>query len=128
MKNTCNTIDEYIAQFPADQQQLLQATREVIRKAAPEATEAISYQMPTFRYHGNLIHFARFKNHLGIYPGPDAIVHYQAELAKYKTSKGAIQLPLNEELPQQLLEKIVHFNMQKMKEKAEAGSKKKTKG
>jgi len=110
-------IDEYIAQFDDKQQVLLQSVREIIREAAPEAKETISYQMPTFRQQGNLIHFALSKNHLGIYPGPAAITFYQAELASYKTSKGAIQLPLDQPLPKALLQKIVQFNLEKQQDK-----------
>ncbi|GHE31742.1 iron chaperone [Sphingobacterium griseoflavum] len=111
-------IDEYIAQFDTEQQALLQRIREILQQAAPMAEETISYQMPTFRQRGNLIHFALFKNHLGIYPGPEAITHYQAELAPYKTSKGTIQLPLDAPLPQQLLQNIVRFNLDRMNAKA----------
>ncbi|TDS11925.1 DUF1801 domain-containing protein [Sphingobacterium paludis] len=115
--NSFTNIDEYIAQFDSKQQKLLQHVREIIREAAPEAKETISYQMPTFRLQGNLIHFALSKKHLGIYPGPAAIRFYQAELSPYKTSKGAIQLPLDHMPPKTLLQKIVQFNLEKQKDK-----------
>lgn len=118
MQSNFTTIDEYIAQFDNQKQALLQEVRRIIAQAAPEATETINYQMPTFRYHGNLIHFALFKNHLGIYPGPEAIEHFADELTAYKTSKGAVQIPLSADLPIQLLKKMVHFNVQRLKDKS----------
>lgn len=107
MQTGFSTIDEYIAQFDDGKQTLLHAVRKIIQRAAPMATETISYQMPTFRYQGNLIHFAMAKNHLGIYPGPAAITEFATDLAPYKTSKGAIQIPLDSEIPKAILEKMV---------------------
>jgi uncharacterized protein YdhG (YjbR/CyaY superfamily) len=80
---------------------------ETISTAAPEPTEAIKYAMPTFVLHGNLLLFAAFKNHIGFYPGPDAILYFSSELASYKTSKGAIQFPVNQDIPLSLATKIV---------------------
>lgn len=100
------TIDEYIAAFPPETQATLQKIRETINKAAPEATEAIAYQMPTFRLNGNLVHFAAFKNHIGFYPAPSGIINFQAELTPYKTSKGAIQFPSDKPIPYDLITKI----------------------
>ena len=111
------TIDEYILQFESDKQNLLNVVRETIREAAPEATETINYNMPTFRFNGNLIHFAMFKNHLGIYPGPETIDAFAEKLATYKTSKGAIQLPLDEEINVQLIQELVLYNLEKLKDK-----------
>lgn len=110
-------IDEYIAQFDGAKQQLLQDIRQAIREAAPEAKETISYQMPTFRQQGNLIHFAMAKQHLGIYPGPAAISHYSDQLAGYKTSKGAIQIAFDQALPIKLIQDIVRFNLQQQEGK-----------
>jgi uncharacterized protein YdhG (YjbR/CyaY superfamily) len=115
------TIDEYIKTFPEDIQSRLQTLRAVIHEAAPDAQEKISYQMPTFYLNGNLVHFAAFKNHIGFYPAPSGIEAYQEELLKYKTSKGAIQFPLDEPLPLGLVQEIVRFrvaeNLQKGKKK-----------
>lgn len=116
--STFSTITEYIALFDKDQQKILNTVYKIIKQKAPaESTETINYKMPTFRYNGNLIHFAMFKNHLGLYPGADAIEHFQTELKSYKTSKGAIQLPLNQPLPKKLIEDIVDYNVQKLKDK-----------
>ena len=113
-----SSIDEYIAQFPEDIQQKLQEIRAVIHEAAPEATEKISYQMPTFYLRGNLVHFAAMKNHIGVYPAPSGITAFEKELAGYKTSKGAIQFPLDKPLPLKLVADIVAFRVQENREKA----------
>ena len=89
------TIDEYISEYPADKQKIMQEIRELVHKELPEVKEKISWQMPTFQYHGNLIHFAAHNKHIGLYPGPSAITYFQEDLHNYKTSKGAIQLPLD---------------------------------
>ncbi len=117
MAATFTNIDEYIAQFDASKQRLLQELRELIRQAAPEATETISYQMPTFRYHGNLIHFALFKNHLGIYPGSGAIGAFEDALKDYKTSKGAVQIPFDKKLPKKVIQGLVKFNLDQLRDK-----------
>jgi len=104
-------IDDYIATFPDEMQVILEKLRQTIRKAAPDATEKISYQMPTFYLNGNLVHFAVYKNHIGFYPAPSGIVAFQDELKKYKTSKGAIQFPINEPLPLPLMKKIIAFRV-----------------
>jgi uncharacterized protein YdhG (YjbR/CyaY superfamily) len=113
------SIDEYIAQFPEEIQQKLQEIRAVIHAAAPEATEKISYQMPTFYLRGNLVHFAAFKNHIGFYPVPSGIAAFEEELAPYKRSKGAVQFPLDQPIPTELISRIVQFrvaeNMKKKK-------------
>jgi uncharacterized protein YdhG (YjbR/CyaY superfamily) len=98
-KSTPVTIDEYIDSAPQVVHEKLKAIRAVIKEEAPEAIEKISYQMPTFAQKGNLVHFAVFKNHIGFYPAPSGIEHFKDELARYKTSKGAVQFPLDEEIP-----------------------------
>jgi uncharacterized protein YdhG (YjbR/CyaY superfamily) len=105
-------IDAYILQFPADMQKRLTRIRKTIRKAAPKALEKISWSIPTFWQKKNLIHFAAYKNHIGIYPGPEAIEAFAPELGAYKTTKGAIQLPNDKELPLDLIEKITLFRVQ----------------
>jgi uncharacterized protein YdhG (YjbR/CyaY superfamily) len=104
-------IDEYIQSFPESVQEKLQMIRQTIHKAAPEAKEAISYQMPTFKLNGNLVHFAAFKEHIGFYPIPSGIEAFQEELSKYKTGKGSVQFPLNEPLPLDLVKRIVEFRV-----------------
>jgi uncharacterized protein YdhG (YjbR/CyaY superfamily) len=112
MKNnqpTAKDIDEYIAHFSKDIQKQLQSIRELIAKNAPGATEKISYGIPTFALHGNLVHFAAYQDHLGIYPGPSAIVHFAKELQSYDIAKGTIRLPLDQAIPTKLLTKIILF-------------------
>lgn len=105
------TIDEYLATVPKKVQGILQELRQAIREAAPEAREAMSWQMPTFKLNGNLVHFAAHKNHIGFYPAPSAIEAFREELAAYKTSKGAVQFPLGEPLPFDLVKKMVRFRV-----------------
>lgn len=114
------TIDEYIAGFPEEVQQILQKIRSVIRQEAPLAQEAISYQMPTFKLNGNLVHFAAFKNHIGFYPTPSGTEKFQKEIARYKSGKGSIQFPLDEPIPYDLIRKIVIFRVTESLEKAAA--------
>ncbi len=112
-----NVIDEYIALQPADVQPLLQNIRETIRAAAPEATEKISWRMPTFWQGENLIHFAAFKSHIGLYPGAEAVEVFAGRLTGYKTSKGAIQLPLGKPIDYQLIADIVRWRVGNFNEK-----------
>ena len=104
-------IDEYIAAFPMDVQEKLQRIRETIRKAAPDAGEKIGYGMPTFTLHGNLVHFAAYKRHIGFYPTPSGIEKFEKELSVYKSSKGAVQFPLDRPIPYDLVAKIVAFRV-----------------
>lgn len=110
-RSTPATIDEYITGFPVDAQAMLEKLRQTIRKAAPDATEKISYRIPTFYLNGNLVHFAAFKHHIGFYPTSSGVSAFQDELSKYRTSKGAIQFPLDEPLPLKLVKKIVGFRV-----------------
>lgn len=98
----------------------MQALRKVIKEAAPEAKEKISYQMPTFALHGNLVHFAAYKNHIGFYPGANGVATFIKELANYKLSKGTIQFPINQSLPFELISKIVQFKVAENIKKAES--------
>lgn len=109
------TIDAYIAGFPEDVQAILQQVRRTIHEAAPEATEAISYQMPTFKLHGNLVHFGAFKNHIGFYPVPSGMAAFEEELTAYKQGKGSVQFPLNKPMPLDLIRRIVEFRVQESK-------------
>jgi len=104
-------IDEYIAGFPPDVQEILQKVRTTIRRAAPQAQETISYQMPTFRLEGNLVHFAAFKNHIGLYPTPSGTERFRKELSSYETGKGSIRFPLDKPIPYDLIAKIVKFRV-----------------
>lgn len=115
------SIDEYIAIAPREVQQKLRDLRAVIKSEAPDAEERIAYQMPTFSQNGNLVHFAAFKNHIGFYPAPSGIENFQEELARFKSSKGAVQFPLDEDIPMGLIREIVRFrvkeNLAKIKTK-----------
>jgi uncharacterized protein YdhG (YjbR/CyaY superfamily) len=125
-KNAYKNMDEYIAIFPKETQTLLKKIRATIKEVAPEAEEAIKYQMPTFVLKGiNLVHFAAFKNHIGFYPVPTGIEKFKKELSAYKTSKGAVQFPLDKPLPLELIRKIVKFRVKENLERAEAKGKKK---
>lgn len=110
-KTKFQNIDEYISLFPKDVQVMLESLRQTIRKAAPTAEEVISYQMPTFKLNGNLVHFAAYKNHVGFYPTPTGIEAFKKELTKYKSSKGAVQFPIDEKLPLGLITKIVKYRV-----------------
>ena len=120
MSTAISTIEAYIAAAEPAHQALLRELQALIRSYAPTGTsETINYGMPTFRYQGNLIHFAIFKKHLGLYPGPEAIVHFAEELKAYKTSKGAIQLPLDKPLPASIIKLLIDFNAEKLKDKTD---------
>lgn len=112
------TIDEYIADFPADVQPLLEKVRAAIRKAAPDAEEAIKYQMPTFVLNGNLVHFACWANHIGLYPGSRPIAEFKDELSRYETSKGTVQFPLDKPIPSGLIGKITKSCVKRNAERA----------
>lgn len=118
-------IDQYIQTFPADIQKILQKIHKVIHKAAPEATECISYQMPTFQLHGNLVHFAAYKNHIGLYPTPSGITRFEKRIAKYKYAKGSLRFPLNEPIPYDLITDVVKFRVKENTEKAASRKSKK---
>jgi uncharacterized protein YdhG (YjbR/CyaY superfamily) len=111
MEKEFKNIDDYILSFPKDVQISLTLIRSTIRKAAPKAEEAMSYGMPTFKLHGNLVHFAAYKNHIGFYPAPSALTHFKDEIEKYKHSKGAVQFPINKKPPLNLIARIVKFRV-----------------
>jgi len=104
-------IDEYISMFPENIQELLKEMRATIKEAAPEAEEVISYQMPAYKFHGMLIYFAAFKNHIGLYPRASGIETFKEELSVYKGAKGSVQFPLNKPLPLDLISRIVKFRV-----------------
>ena len=114
------TIDDYIAGFPADVQKKLQQVRATIRQAAPDAQEVISYQMPAFTQQGNVIYFAGYEHHIGIYPAPRAIEQFKQELAAYEGGKGTIKLPHDRPLPLDLIRRIVEFKVRLNLEKGAA--------
>lgn len=110
-----NTIEEYNGQFSLEIKEKLEKIRQLIKSTAPEAEETINYQIPTFRIMGkNMVHFAAFKKHIGFYPSPSGISAFKDELSRYKTSKGAVQFPLNEALPMELIRNMVKFRLKEM--------------
>jgi uncharacterized protein YdhG (YjbR/CyaY superfamily) len=119
--------DEYIAAFPASTRLLLQKIRSIIKKAAPDAEELISYGMPAFRHHGMLVFFAGYQHHIGFYPGAGPTAYFKEELKAYKTSKGTVQFPLDKALPVGLITKIVKFRVKENEEKLKAKLKSKSK-
>ncbi len=123
--DTNNPVDAYIAQFPPAVQARLQALRAAIREAAPDAAEKISYRMPTFYLHGNLVHFAAFKDHISLFPDPSGVAAFAHRLTDYKTSKGTIQFPHDKPLPLELVREIVRYRADENRRAAEARRKRK---
>lgn len=125
--NRSTEVDEFIAGFPMEVQQILEKLRDTIQKTAPEAQETINYGIPTFTLEGNLVHFAAYKGHIGFYPGPSALQAFKEELAGYKGAKGSVQFPLNKPLPWETIVKMVQFRVEENRAKAIAKSLKKSK-
>ena len=113
-------IDEYIAGFPRDVQQVLKQIRTTIKKVAPDAEEAIKYQIPTFVLNENLVHFAAFENHIGFYPTPSSIEAFKDELSRYESAKGSVQFPIDEPMPLSLIGKIVKFRVKEARARSTA--------
>jgi uncharacterized protein YdhG (YjbR/CyaY superfamily) len=119
-----NNTDEYIAAYPAAIQKRLQDIREVIKKAVPQAQEVISYGMPAYKLNSVLVYFAGWDKHVGFYPGAGAIAHFKDELSAYKGAKGSVQFPLDEQLPIDIINRIVAY---RIKEDEELAAKKRLK-
>ena len=111
-------VDEFIAKYPPDIQNVLQKIRSIIRKAAPDAQEKIGYGIPTFTLNGNLVHYSVLKNHVGFYPTPSGIEKFKKELSKYEGAKGSVQFPLDQPIPYELIRKITEFRVQEQRAKA----------
>ena len=124
-KTNFQSVDEYIATFPKETQKILMEIRNTIKAAAPNAEEKISYQMPTFYLNGNLIHFAAFKNHIGIYPTPSGTEAFKEEISKYQGAKGSIRLPIDEPMPLKLISRIIKFRVAENSQKAKLKGKSK---
>jgi uncharacterized protein YdhG (YjbR/CyaY superfamily) len=112
VKSEYMSVDDYIASFPDEVQKKLSDLRNLIKRLAPEATEKISYQMPTFFLNGNLVHFAAYSNHIGFYPAPSGISKFKNELSDYKHAKGSVQFPLDEPLPIEIISRIVEYRVE----------------
>lgn len=110
-------INEYIKQYPKEVQGILKKMRATIKSAAPQATEAIKYGIPTFVLNGNLVHFGGFKNHVSFFPTSSPVSVFKKDLSKYKVSKGTIRFPINKPIPYGLIKKIVRFRVRQNLEK-----------
>jgi len=119
------TIDEYIADFAPDIQEILEKIRLIIREAAPDAEETVKYRMPTFTLKGNLVHFAAFKKHIGFYPTPTGTEKFSNEISVFQGAKGSIRFPLDKPIPYDLIRRIVGFRVKENLDKAAAKRKKK---
>lgn len=120
MKNTFTNFDEYFLLFPKDVQTKLETLRKTVHAQTSELEEYIGYQMPAFRYKKKpLVYFAAYKNHMGFYPLSEAIIHFESHFKerKYKFSKGAVQFPMNEDLPLDLIQEIVMFRIKEIDQK-----------
>jgi len=126
-KHVFISIDEYILQFTPEVQEKLQILRNVIKDSAPDAEEKMSWQMPTFALHGNLVHFAAHKKHIGFYPGANGIAAFNHKFLEYKSSKGAVQFPMEKPLPFELISEIVRFRVAENIKEAESKSQKRKK-
>ena len=114
-RSTATTIDEYIAEFPPEVQVRLEEMRTLIRSLAPDATESISYAIPTFDLNGkHLVHFAAYKNHIGFYPTPNGLDAFAEQLRQYKSGKGSAQFPLDQPLPTELIRQIVEYRVEQV--------------
>ncbi|MEO6305100.1 MAG: DUF1801 domain-containing protein [Bacteroidia bacterium] len=116
-----NDVDDYIATFPKEIQKRLKEVRKVVIRSAPKADEVISYQMPGYKFHGMLVYFAGYKNHIGFYPGVEPLIKFKKEISIYKSAKGSVQFPHDQPLPLKLIQRLTVFkvkeNLQKAKEK-----------
>ncbi len=126
-KDSLRSIDEYIAKFKPEVQEILNKLKKAIQESAPEAVEKISYQMPTFYLYGNLVHFAAYDKHIGFYPAPSAIEAFSSELSEYKKAKGSVQFPIEKTLPYDLIRDMVKFRVAENMQKEDDRIKKKQK-
>lgn len=118
-------VNSYIAAFPKETQKLLKQLRAIIKKTVPGAEEIISYQMPAYKFHGRLLYFAAFKNHIGFYPMKSTITRFKKELTGFKGAIGSVQFPLDQPLPVELITRMLQFKAKENREKAELKTKKK---
>lgn len=112
------TVDEYIKSFPPKTQSLLKQLRKTIKATAPKADELISYGIAGYKYHGVLVYFAGFTNHVSVYPAPRTAPEFKKELAEYKGGKGTVQFPLDKPLPLGLVKKIVKYRLKQNEERS----------
>ena len=117
-KKNYKDVDEYVADYPKDVQKILNKIRATIKKAAPKAEEAISYQIPSFKLNGNLIHFAAYRDHIGVYPAPRRVEKFKKDLARYGSGKATLKFSLDEPIPYDLITRLVAFRVEENAEKA----------
>lgn len=117
-RSRASSIDEYIAGFPPETQKVLEELRALIKASAPDATERISYAIPTFYLGGNLVHFAAYEKHVGFYPTGSGIEAFEDELKPYKSGKGSVQFPLGQPMPTDLIRRIVGYRVEENARKA----------
>ncbi|MDH2901551.1 MAG: DUF1801 domain-containing protein [archaeon] len=110
-KQKAKTVGEYIAMYPSNVQSILKKLRQTIKESAPGAQEVISYQIPTFKLNGNLVHFGAFEDHIGFFPTSSGKEAFKKELSKYKGGKGTVQFPLDRPIPYDLVSKIVKYRV-----------------
>jgi uncharacterized protein YdhG (YjbR/CyaY superfamily) len=113
-----NAVSHYIAAFPTNVRQKLETIRSLVFELVPEVEETIKYGMPSFELKGNLVHYAGYKNHIGFYPAPSALEQFSKEISQYKNSKGAVQFPLDKDLPLDLITQMVQFRVEENLSKA----------
>ena len=111
------TVDQYIAAFPAEVKKRMQQLRKTIKAAAPNADEVISYQIPGYKYFGMLVYFAAYKNHIGFYPGAGGVLEFYEKLSSFKSAKGSVQFPNDRPIPYDVISKIVKFRVKQNEEK-----------
>lgn len=114
-KKAPKTIDEYLLTIPEDTRAKLVKIKKLIQKEAPKAEEAMTYGVPSFKLNGNLVNYAAFKNHIGLYASPSTLKHFKKELAGYKQAGSTIRFPLDEPIPYELIKKIVRFRVKENK-------------
>jgi len=118
LKDNPAAVDAYISGFPDHVQEILNMIRSIIREAAPQATQLISYGIPTFKLNGNLVHFGAYEKHIGFYPTPSGIEHFKQELSLYEGGKGSVKFPLDQVIPWDLIQRIVEFRVAENLEKS----------
>jgi uncharacterized protein YdhG (YjbR/CyaY superfamily) len=114
------TVDGYLSAFPAKTNKVLKELRRTIQESAPQAEEVISYNMPAFKFHGMLVFYAAYDNHIGFYPTPSGIEAFKKELSAYEGAKGSVQFPLDKPMPLALIRKIVKFRVEENLKNAKA--------
>lgn len=113
-ERTSDTVEQYIAGFPLDVQDILKKIRAIIKEEAPAAAERMAYGMPTYTAEKNLIHFAGYARHIGVYPTPTGIEAFKGELAAYKNAKGSVQFPLSLPIPYDLIRRIARYRVEEL--------------